>query len=135
MRLPSRWQLDDVDRCPPLSGSKKVMEPPVTSATSGRMPMIDWAMIDLPEPDSPTRATRLALGYPETDTLDDIVAAYSRSDTDPQILHTQQIRNALIHLTDSSPIERLGPRTVIFLSSARNFPIFAAFLVRCQSPF
>lgn len=42
---------------PSLPGSAKVIEPPVIEPLRGRMPMTAWEMTDLPEPDSPTRAT------------------------------------------------------------------------------
>jgi hypothetical protein len=47
---------------PSPAGSVKQMEPPEIRATFGRMCMIAWAVTDLPDPDSPTRATVLPFG-------------------------------------------------------------------------
>ena len=42
----------------PSSGrSENMMDPPRIRAVRGRIPMMAWEMTDLPDPDSPTRAT------------------------------------------------------------------------------
>ena len=48
--------------CAGSRGSRKVMRPPVMAPLRGSRPMIAWLMTDLPEPDSPTRATVLPGG-------------------------------------------------------------------------
>ena len=57
MAFPSRFSLAISVVAPPFAGSWNRISPPLICATLGRIPMIDWAMVDLPDPDSPTTAT------------------------------------------------------------------------------
>ena len=79
---------------PGRSGSANRISPPSMRAMRGRMPMIACATTDLPEPDSPTRATVLP-GGTRNDTpshgLDD---AGIHSQIDPEIPNRQHVGHA-----------------------------------------
>ena len=67
MRLPRNLRMSSLSRgncaisitCPGVRGSLNRIFPRVMLPERGRMPMIVWAITDLPEPDSPTSAVTL----------------------------------------------------------------------------
>ncbi len=68
-------------------------------ATLGRMPMIAWAQTDLPEPDSPTRATVLPCGTRKETPRTAGITMPSRTKSTFEIFDVEEVGHAASTLT------------------------------------